>query len=246
MDALPDAAGPLGLVLLALVDSTSMGTLVIPVILLVVGQGGAARVAGRTLLFLAVIGTFYLLLGVALLAGLLPLLEAYGDLLSSPPVLLAIGLLGVGLVVWSFRLDPKAIAKRGGDPEASARRWTDRARRAAGRPSLLVGLALLAGLVEAASMIPYLAAMGIIADMGAGLGRGALVLVGYCAVMVLPGTLLCGVRAALGGRADRALERVHDWAVRSAAGAFSWTVGIVGVLLALNTLGPAIQALTPA
>ena len=233
MDALPDAAGPLGLVLLALVDSTSMGTLVIPVILLVVGQGGAARVAGRTLLFLAVIGTFYLLLGVALLAGLLPLLEAYGDLLSSPPV-------------WSFRLDPKAIAKRGGDPEASARRWTDRARRAAGRPSLLVGLALLAGLVEAASMIPYLAAMGIIADMGAGLGRGALVLVGYCAVMVLPGTLLCGVRAALGGRADRALERVHDWAVRSAAGAFSWTVGIVGVLLALNTLGPAIQALTPA
>ena len=161
-------------------------------------------------------------------------------------MLLAIGLLGVGLVVWSFRLDPKAIAKRGGDPEASARRWTDRARRAAGRPSLLVGLALLAGLVEAASMIPYLAAMGIIADMGAGLGRGALVLVGYCAVMVLPGTLLCGVRAARGGRADRALERAHDWAVRSAAGACAWTVGIVGVLLALNTLGPAIQALTPA
>lgn len=37
MESLPDAAGPLALILLALVDSTSMGTLVIPVILLVVG-----------------------------------------------------------------------------------------------------------------------------------------------------------------------------------------------------------------
>ncbi|MGO2584636.1 MAG: GAP family protein, partial [Brachybacterium tyrofermentans] len=187
MESLPDAAGPLGLVLLALVDSTSMGTLVIPVILLVVGQGGALRIAGRTLLYLAVIGLFYLLLGIALLAGLLPLIESFGYLLASPAVMLALAVSGVLLVVWSFRLDPKSVRKRGGDPEASARRWTDRARRASGRPGLLISLALLAGVVEAASMIPYLAAMGIIADMGIGLGGGALVLVGYCAVMIVPG-----------------------------------------------------------
>ena len=40
MDQLASLAGPLGLVVLALVDSTSMGTLVIPLILLVVGEGG--------------------------------------------------------------------------------------------------------------------------------------------------------------------------------------------------------------
>lgn len=244
MESLPDAAGPLGLVLLALVDSTSMGTLVIPVILLVVGQGGALRIAGRTLLYLAVIGLFYLLLGIALLAGLLPLIESFGYLLASPAVMLALAVSGVLLVVWSFRLDPKSVRKRGGDPEASARRWTDRARRASGRPGLLISLALLAGVVEAASMIPYLAAMGIIADMGIGLGGGALVLVGYCAVMIVPGAVLCGVRAALGARADAFLDRVHEWAVKNVTSAFSWVVGIIGVIILLNTIGPALTLLT--
>ncbi|MGO1600255.1 MAG: GAP family protein [Brachybacterium sp.] len=244
MESLPDAAGPLGLVLLALVDSTSMGTLVIPVILLVVGQGGALRVAGRTLLYLAVIAVFYLLLGIALLAGLLPLLDSFGHLLAAPQVMLAAAVIGVLLVLWSFRLDPKAVAKRGGDPEASARRWTSRARRASGRPSLLISLALAAGLVEAASMIPYLAAMGILADMEVGLARGALILAGYCAVMILPGAVLCGVRALLGGRADAALDRVHDWAVKHVTSAFSWAVGIIGALIALQTVGPALAWLT--
>ena len=44
----------------------------------------------------------------------------------------------------------------------------------------------------------------------------------------------------LGERGDRFLERVHDGAVRRASGAFSWTVGIIGVILLLNTAGPAI------
>lgn len=244
MESLPDAAGPLALILLALVDSTSMGTLVIPVILLVVGQGGALRIAGRSLLYLAVIGLFYLLLGIALLAGLLPLLESFGPQLSAPGVMLVLAVGGVLLVIWSFRLDPKSVRRRGGDPEASARRWTDRARRASGRPGLLVALALLAGVIEAASMIPYLAAMGIVADMGIGLGGGALVLVGYCAVMILPGAVLCGVRAALGGRADAFLDRAHGWAVKNATSAFSWVVGIVGVIILLNAIGPALALLT--
>ena len=244
MDLLPDAAGPLGLILLALVDSTSMGTLVIPVILLVVGQGGALRVAGRTLVYLAVIGAFYLLLGIALLAGLLPLLDSFGHLLAAPQVMLVLAVIGVLLVIWSFRLDPKAIVKRGGDPEASARRWTGRARRASGRPAVLIVLALTAGLIEAASMIPYLAAMGILADMQVGIGRGALLLIGYCAVMVLPAAVLCGVRALLGNRADAALDRVHDWAVKNVTSAFSWAVGIIGALIALNTAGPALAWLT--
>ena len=244
MESLPDAAGPLALILLALVDSTSLGTLVIPELLLVVGQGGALRIAGRSLLYLAVIGLFYLLLGIALLAGLLPLLESFGPQLSAPAVMLVLAVGGVLLVIWSFRLDPKSVRRRGGDPEASARRWTDRARRASGRPGLLIALALLAGVIEAASMIPYLAAMGIIADTGIGLGGGALVLVGYCAVMILPGAVLCGVRAALGGRADAFLDRAHDWAVKNATSAFSWVVGIVGVIILLNTIGPALALLT--
>lgn len=244
MEALTDVAGPLGLVLLALVDSTSIGTLVIPLILLVVGEGGALRIAGRTLLYLGVIGVFYLLLGVLLLAGLLPLLDSFGHLLAAPQVMLVLAVIGVLLVVLSFRMDPKSVAKRGGDPEASVRKWTTRARRASGRASLLVGLALVAGVIEAASMIPYLAAMGIIADMGVGLGRGALILVGYCAVMILPGAVMCGIRAVLGARADAALDRVHEWSVKNVASAFSWAVGGIGGLLFLNTFGPALTWLS--
>jgi hypothetical protein len=244
METALDAAGPIGLLVLALIDATSMGTLVIPLILLVTGTGGAWRIAGRTLLYLAVIGVFYLLLGLALLAGLLPLIERIGPLLSSAPVMVAAALVGALLLWWSFRIDPAAIRKRGGDPEASARRWTERARRAAGRPRVLVGLALAAGVIEAASMIPYLAAMGLIAEMGVGLGQGAVILVLYCLVMVAPAAVACGVRGLLGSGADRLLDRVHDWAVKNATSAFSWAVGIIGVIILLNTLGPAIAALT--
>jgi len=240
MESVLEATGPLALLVLALIDATSMGTLVIPVILLVTGEGGALRVAGRTLLYLGVIGLFYLALGIGLLTGLLPLLDVISPWLGSAPVMFLLALAGLGLVIWSFHIDPAAIRKRGGDPEASARRWTDRARRASGRPTLLIGLALLAGVVEAASMIPYLAAMGIIAEMGIGLGQGSLVLVAYCAVMIVPAALLCAVRAALGTRADRALDRAHDWAVKHTTSAFSWAVGIIGAILLLNTAGPAL------
>ena len=240
MESVLVATGPLALLVLALIDATSMGTLVIPVILLVTGEGGALRVAGRTLLYLGVIGLFYLALGIGLLTGLLPLLDVISPWLGSAPVMFLLAVAGLGLVIWSFHIDPAAIRKRGGDPEASARRWTDRARRASGRPTLLIGLALLAGVVEAASMIPYLAAMGIIAEMGIGLGQGSLVLVAYCAVMIVPAALLCAVRAALGTRADRALDRAHEWAVKHTTSAFSWAVGIIGAILLLNTADPAL------
>ena len=180
---------------------------------------------------------------IALLAGLLPLMEYLGHLLRTPAVMLVLAVIGVLLVVWSFHIDPAAIRKRGGDPEASARRWTHRARQAAGRPLLLIGLALLAGVIEAASMIPYLAAMGIIADMGVGLGTGALILVGYCALMIAPAAILAGVRAALGGRADRLMDRLHSWAVKNASSAFSWAIGIIGVIILINTAAPALDAL---
>lgn len=241
-----DTAGPFALVVLALVDSTSMGTLVIPLLLLLVGGGSALRTAASTAWYLLVIGAFYLALGIALLAGLLPLVERAGHLLASPQVQLLGALAGAGLVVWSFRADPKAVAKRGGDPEASARRWSARARRAASSPRLLLGLALLAGVLEAASMLPYLAAMGILSSMGVGLGVGALHLLGYCTLMILPGLLLCAVRALLGARADALLDRLHARAMRYATGAFSWVIGILGVLLLLRTAPTAIAWLTGA
>ena len=77
-----------------------------------------------------------------------------------------------------------------------------------------------------------------------GLAGGGLILVAYCAVMIVPGVVLCGIRAALGDRADAFLDRAHDWAVKNATSAFSWVVGIIGVIILLNTIGPALSWLT--
>ena len=98
MESVLEATGPLALLVLALIDATSMGTLVIPVILLVTGEGGALRVAGRTLLYLGVIGLFYLALGIGLLTGLLPLLDVISPWLGSAPVMFLLALAGLGLV----------------------------------------------------------------------------------------------------------------------------------------------------
>lgn len=246
MDSLPDSVSYLSLAVLALVDSTSIGTLVVPLLLLVIsgGAGGATRrVVAATFYYLAVIGAFYWAVGVALTAGALPLLERFGDTLTSSGAMTVYAVLGVLLVMWSFRIDPKAIRKRGGDPEAGARRWSERVRGASTSYRALTGLALVAGLAEVATMIPYLAAVGIIVDSGAGLGRSAVTLVAYCVVMVVPAAVLAVARLVGGARLDSLLARIHDWSVRGAAGAFSWAVGIVGVVIVLNTAPTALSFL---
>lgn len=60
------------LVLLALIDSTSFGTLLIPLCLML--APGLPR-PGRILLFLGTVAGFYLLLGIALLLGASTLLD---------------------------------------------------------------------------------------------------------------------------------------------------------------------------
>lgn len=245
MDTIPDQLSYLVLAVLALVDSTSIGTLVVPVLLLVTAGASmsAGRIAVRTLYYLLVIGLFYFALGLALVAGAMPLFERFGDALVSTPALAVYVAIGVGLVVWSFYVDPKAIRKRGGDPEESGRRWITRARDAAGNFRALTGLALLAGVIEAASMVPYLAAIGIIVDSGAGIGRAAVLLVAYCTVMSLPGIVLALARGLVGSRLDGLLTRVQDWSIRNAAGAFSWTIGIVGAIVVLYSAPELLQNL---
>jgi hypothetical protein len=245
MSSLPESFSYLTLAVLALVDSTSIGTLVVPVLLLVVGGAGvgAVRIATSTVYYLVVIGLFYWSVGLALAAGALPLLERFGDALASPGAMTVYAVIGVLLVVWSFRIDPKAIRKRGGDPEAGVRRWAGRVRAASLSYRALTGLALLAGLAEVATMVPYLAAIGIIVDSGAGVGRAAVLLVAYCAVMIAPAAVLAAARMLAGPHVDGVLTRVHDWSIRSAAGTFSWAVGIVGVVVVLNTAPTALAFL---
>ncbi|MDO9397926.1 MAG: hypothetical protein Q7T71_15375, partial [Herbiconiux sp.] len=119
------------LALLALIDSTSFGTLVIPIwLMLAPGRIRPARVVA----FVVTVGVFYLALGMLLLGGVRTLgtlvdggLEA---VLAAPPVRWAEVALGVGLLVFSFWIDsPKRRARQrasGGAP-GRLQRWRERA-----------------------------------------------------------------------------------------------------------------------
>lgn len=113
------------LVVLALIDSTSFGTLLIPVWLLLV----PGRVhAGRVLLFLATVALFYFALGVGLLSGATALVDAARAVAGSPATPRVQLAIGSALLVLGLWMEP--LTKAG-----KARRATTRPAREPGRMS---------------------------------------------------------------------------------------------------------------
>ncbi len=207
------------LVVLALIDSTSFGTLLIPIWLLL--HPGRVR-AARMLVFLGTVATFYFAVGVGFVAGATTVLPGLGAALNTRPVLWVLLVLGVAMLVYSFRMKPSS----GGGRLA---RWRERAM-TDGSAWGLVGLALTATVVELGSMLPYLAAVGLVATADISAGWVALVMAGYCLVMITPALVLLGLRAGLGHRVEPFLQRISSWLTSS--NALAWVVGIVGFLLA--------------
>lgn len=261
------------LVVLALIDSTSFGTLLIPVWLLM--APGRPRPA-RLLAYLGTVAGFYLAVGIAVMLGAGALLDRYGDALDSRPVMLLQLALGVFLFAISWRFDGKkaeARAAREGAKPGRLVRWRSRAMGieadatagpgAAGPtttdaavPGLLpgsaptstvaardasllplLGLALGAVALEVGTMLPYLAAIGLLTTSDLGTGTSLGVLAAYCVVMVLPALLLLGGRLAAARFVEPLLARLERWLSKNAADLTGWTLGILGVLLTLNALG---------
>lgn len=229
------------LVVLALVDSTSFGTLLVPVWLLLAPD----RVrSGRVLVYLGTVAAAYLAIGVAVLLGAGAVLDRFDGVLDSRPVVLAQLVLGIGLLVLSFRFDgkrtPRRPAEDAGRPGRLVR-WRERAMGldpAAATPLRpLIGLALGAVALEVATMLPYLAAIGLLtaSSLSTPVTLGVLVL--YCVVMVLPALLLLGGRVVAARWVDPLLRRLERWLARNAAELTGWVLGIVGVLLALDAVG---------
>ena len=223
------------LVGLALVDSTSIGTLVIPLVWLL----RPGPVAWRSLLtFLATVAAMYTVIGAALLLvgrSLGSALDGVGDVDAVRWVQLA---LGVALFAVAFS-DAVMGRLAGG-----ALRWRDRLRGDAdgdgpGVGRSIVVTAAVAVAVEVPTMLPYLAAIGILAATDLAIGSQVGVLAGYSFVMVLPALVLAGVRAAAGRRVESPLRRLDGWLTRQADEMTGWVFGIVGFLLA----GDAAQAL---
>lgn len=256
------------LVVLALLDSTSFGTLAVPVwFLLAPGRPRAARI----LAYLATIAVFYLGVGVAVLLGAGALLERYQGLFDTRGFTWVQLVVGVALFALSFRFDGKRAARRRAEQEAAGltpkpgrlQRWRERAlgldaggagvapgANAGGdagtrpvlvraRPSALplVGLALGAGVVEVATMVPYLGAIGILSASGLPTGTNVAILAAYCLVMVLPALLLTVGRLFASRLVDPLLRRIDAWFAKNGEETTGWILGIIGFVLAFRAAG---------
>ncbi|MEU4240089.1 GAP family protein [Actinoplanes sp. NPDC026619] len=205
---------------LAIIDSTSIGTLFIPVWLLLTPGGIRAP---RLLGYLGTIAGFYFALGLVLVVGGAGLASAAGSLAGSRPLLIAQLAVGVILFALSFWVERRKAAAA-----AAVAAWRDRTMRGAAGSRALTGLALFAALAEVATMLPYLGAIGMMATADRPPWSVAALLAGYCAVMILPAVALFLLRPRIG----RLLDRLNAWMLARGGGLLSWVLGIAGFLVA--------------
>jgi hypothetical protein len=242
MEILPGVPLPLALALLALLDGLSIGTLLIPLFLLL--APGRVR-GGRMLLYLGTIGAFYLVVGVLFLLGLINVVDVARGFLASPAgvaLQLAAGLalLATGLVIDTrTRVRKRALARVGGGGESSDEpeegrltRWRDRLVSDGASRRVIVGVALAAGLVEVATMLPYILAMTMLADSAIALPLQAGALVGYCVLMIAPALVLLLLRIVAARVVDKPLRKLAAWLQRTASENTVAILVIVGFLVA--------------
>ena len=212
---------------LALVDSLSAGTLVIPIALIVIWRRVRLGLLGT---YLATIATAYCGLGIALLVGF----DAAVLRLWFRWVTLV---LGAGLFIFgTFSPTPKKpAATHTAGPEVTKSRASRLARSASLSASGMVGLALGAAVVEAATMLPYLGAMGIIQSMSFGFSGKVAIIAGYCIIMVLPATLIAVIAGAAGPAIFPRLERAIRRLEYEAKVTLLWIAAIVGVYMAASS-----------
>lgn len=225
----------LSLVALALIDSLSVGTLLVPVFFLI--APGRVRVA-RVLLYLGAIAGFYLAVGIALASGAGWIAEVLAPAIDSEPVLWVQLVVGTALLGGALVLG--RAAPKPGTPEAEAvlqrpsrlGRWRDVAMADGGGGVALVGIAVGAGALELATMLPYLAAIGMLTSAALPLPQLLALLAGYCLVMIVPAIALLAGRVLLRGLVEAPLQRLARWLQLNGPENTAWIVGIVGFLLA--------------
>lgn len=241
------------LAVLALIDSTSFGTLLIPVWLLM--APGRLRV-GRILFYLFVVGGSYALIGLAILSVLLFFGDgffAWLDEASGNPIFLVVQLaIGAGLIMLSLRLEPmtaagkerkrlreEAKAAEGRGTAERMRRFRERAigEGSQGGTAPLVALALTAVGLEIATLLPYLAGIGLVAANDPGIPIAPMLIVFYCLVMLAPALVLLIGRIVARKALERPLQRLEAFMSRHSNGAISWIVFLLGLYVGLGALG---------
>ncbi|MER6951516.1 GAP family protein [Nonomuraea sp. NPDC000554] len=219
---------------LSLIDSTSFGTLLIPIWLLL--TPGRLRL-GRIVAYLATVAVFYFCVGVLLTLGADAVLTVVRAAVATiPPPALKAGQLALGVAIIALSYWLEARARRQEGSPGKVQRWRARAMSGGGSARSLMSLALLAALLEVATMLPYLAAVGVIANADLGWQLTGAALAGYCLVMTLPALVLAVARLTAHRAVEPLLQRTNDWLTRNLARVLGWTVGGLGIAVALNAV----------
>jgi Sap, sulfolipid-1-addressing protein len=217
-----------GLAALALIDSTSFGTLLIPLWIMLAGRTRASTL----LTYLGVVAGFYYLLGLALLAGSQPASEFFSGFADDSATRVAQLAIGAVLVFLGYRMRSKKSRSAGTGPRVA--RFRDRLARRDVGVGAVVNVALGATVLEVATMLPYLGALGIISTSSLSAASQTAVLGFYVAVMVAPALTLLTVRVIFHARLDPLLSRLRDWMERNGNSIGEWVVSIVGIILLMD------------
>ncbi|TDC51894.1 GAP family protein [Jiangella ureilytica] len=217
---------------LALLDTLSPATIGISIYLLLT----AGPRTGRLLTgYLTTVAAFYFALGVALMAGLGAVTDSLGDAMDSRTAHLVQLGIGAALFIGCWFVPGKKKEREDDGGSGAAGRTQRRAGRAQTLPAM-VGLGLTTGLLEAATALPYLAAIGLMTSADLSPAQWGPLLAGYTVVMVLPGALLYLVRRIAGERVRSRFERFRDWLRANSGETLAWIMGIAGVLLARDAI----------
>ncbi|SJN12652.1 membrane protein, putative [Leucobacter sp. 7(1)] len=234
MDILTSLPLPAALAILALVDGLSVGTLLIPLFLII--APGRPR-SSRILLYLATITGFYLAIGILFTLGLVNVIELGRTVLDSAAGQSLVLILGIALLLGGIGVGVSDSRRRklaDGAVPTSGRliRWRTRLLDDRASGAAVAGVAIAAGTIELAGMLPYLIGMTMLADAPlTPIARGAM-LAGYCLVMVLPALILLGARILAAQAVEAPLQRFTAWLQRTGPENTAWLLGIIGFLLA--------------
>ena len=226
-----------GLIGLALVDSTSIGTLFIPVWLLLT----PGRVRGsRFAVYLGTIAAFYFVVGVLIAVGAHVVFDRLGEVLAddndSPALRIPQFFVGAALVVWGLSLGSNKRRERKGTGAGRLTRWRERAMTGTGSSGSLMALAILAAAIELLSMLPYLAGIGLMTAADLGWAGTGLALAAYCLLMIQPATVLITARILAQDRVEPILQRINGWMTKHGDTMLSTTVCGIGFYLAANAV----------
>lgn len=198
---------------LAVLDMLSPTTIAVTIGVLLTG---GTRVGRLLVVYWVTLTVAYFLLGVVLMLGLGAAFAAIGEAMA----LWIQAAIGAGLLVGSFFITDRP-------PEQVKARSTPRAL----TPAAMIVLGMGTWTFEAATAVPYFAAIALMTSAALTVWQWLPILAGYTLVMIVPCVALLGAWTLSG---DRLRPRLERWRAKLSTGsrtALSWIVGIAGFLI---------------